>query len=250
MIYIERIHHEFKLHYNKLNSNHKKDFASAYIDDLANRAQNEYVDIFATGTNAKKFKIGFEVTQQRTEMLGNLVVPQNTIIPTSVNTDHLDYDIYEYKVADDYHYFVRGNIRTNCGTFSFSPKQHDDINTLLIGYHTKPSVMWKRFPTIVRRSTIGNSKSYYIHVPNGVSIEEFQLTYIKKPNKVFIGGYNTLEYIHGDLTAYNTQTNPVHSELEEEYLHVLIDIMVDIVSRILNDPNHSASMQDKLVNQY
>lgn len=250
MIYVERIHHEFKLHYNKLNSNHKKDFPVAYIDDIANRALFEYVDIFSTGTNAKKFKIGFEVTQQRTDMLGDLVVSQLTIIPTSINTDHPDYDVYEYKVNKDYHAFVRGNIKTNCGTFSFSPKQHDDINSLLKGYHTKPSVTWKRFPTLIKKTSNAESKSFYIYVPNGISLEQLQMDYIKKPRKVFSGGYNTLEYISGDSLAYNTQTPPKNSDIPEDYLHVLIDIMVDIVSRILNDPNHSASMQDKIVNQY
>ena len=250
MIYVERIHHEFKLHYNKLNSNHKKDFPKAYIDDLANRAITEYVDIFSTGTNAKKFKVGFEVTQQRTDMLGDLVVTQNTIIPTSKDESNTNFNIYEFKVGRDYHHFVRGQIKTNCGTFSFSPKQHDDINTLLRSHHTKPSTLWKRFPALFAKSSNSESKSIYIYVTKDINVEEFLLTYIKRPRKVFSGNYDTLEYISGDIFAYNTQTPPQHSDLPGEYLHVLTDIMVDIVSRILNDPNHSASMQDKIINQY
>jgi len=250
MIYVDKIHHEFKMHYNKLNSNHKKDFPKAYIDDIANRALFEYVDIFSAGTNAKKFKIGFEVTQQRTDMLGDLVSTLSTTIPTSLNTDNADYNIYEFRFARDYHRFVRGQIKTNCGTFSVSPKQHDDINSLLRGHHTKPSFVWKRFPALIAKTTNVESKSIYIHIPKTMFIETLFLTYIKQPKKVFSGGYDSLEYLSGDVFAYNTQTPKINSDIPVDYLHVLIDIMVDIVSRILNDPNHSASMQDKIINQY
>jgi hypothetical protein len=210
----------------------------------------EYVDIFATGTNAKKYKIGFEVTQQRTEMLNGLVLTNNTVIPTDINTDNLSYDIFEYVVPEDYHYFIRGMIKTKCGTFSTTPKQHDDVNSLLKGYHTLPSVPWKRFPSLIARSTKSENKAFFVHVPNGLAIEEFQLTYIKKPRKVFIGGYDTLEYISGNLNAYNSTTPAVHSEIDEDYTHVLVDIAVDIVARILNDTQSVQLTQDKLIQQY
>jgi hypothetical protein len=250
MIFVQRIHHEFKLHYNKLNSNHKRDFPTAYIDDIINRAVNEYIDIFATGTNAKKFKIGFEVTQQRTEMLNGLVVPYSQIIPTSVDSDNPKYNIYEYEVPDDYRYHVRQRLQTNCGTFSVTPRQHDDIDSLLSGYNTAPNVQWRRFPTLIAKSTKSDKKSFFIHVPNNVLVEEFKLTYIKNPKKIFFGGYDTLEYLNGDLNSYNSTSPIVHSELEEDYLHVLIDIMVDLVARILNDQQTVQFTQDKLIQQY
>lgn len=250
MIPVQRIHHEFKLHYNKLNSNHKRDFPAAYIDDLINRAQLEYVDIFATGTNAKKFKIGFEVTQQRTEMLSPLVITSKQSIPVYIDSESNFYDVFEYLLPLDYHYYVRGTIKTNCGTFTIDPKQHDDIGTLLTGYHTRPSLQWLRFPSLFAKTSNADGKSVYIYMPNDVPIQEFSITYIKKPTKVFIGGYNTLEYISGDSSAYNTSTGVVNSELPEDYLHVLVDIMVDIVSRILQDGASVQLMQDKLIQQY
>ena len=35
---IKRMHSEIKLRYNKLNSNHKKDFPTAYLDDFIKKA--------------------------------------------------------------------------------------------------------------------------------------------------------------------------------------------------------------------
>ena len=39
---IERLHQEFKFRWNKVNSNHKKDFPSAFIDDAFNKATDDY----------------------------------------------------------------------------------------------------------------------------------------------------------------------------------------------------------------
>jgi len=71
---IERLHQEIKFRWNKLNSNHKKDLPGAYLDDALNKATDDFIEIFYSGNNSKEYKFGFEVIQQRIDMLQTLVV--------------------------------------------------------------------------------------------------------------------------------------------------------------------------------
>lgn len=255
MILIQRIHQDFKLKFNKLNSNHKLDLPAAYIDDLANQAHNEYEDIFFHGTNAKKFKIGFEVTQQRLDMLSNLVEKDKFLTPFTTNTSNPKYDIYEFNLSQlnpKYKTHVKSLIDTKCGKIPVTIKQHDDIEDLILGHYTKPSLEWNRIYALIGGTSSGSqdSSSIFVYTPKNSFTTRLQIDYLRRTPKVFSGGYNSLEFTFGDASAYNVNSPIVHSELKEEYSHILVDIMVDIMSRILEDPNQVQMMQDKLINQY
>lgn len=255
MVLIQRIHQDFKLKFNKLNSNHKLDLPAAYIDDLANQAFNEYQDIFFHGTNAKKFKIGFEITQQRLDMLSNLVEKDKFLVPFSTNTSNSDFDIYEFRLKDlspDYKTHVKSFIDGKCGKIPVTLKQHDDIQELVLGKYTKPSLEWKRVYGLIGGSSTGNQdeSSFYVYTPKNSFVTRITIDYLRKSPRMFSGGYNTLEFTYGDTTAYNLNSPIVHCELKQEYSHILVDIMVDIMSRILDDPQQVQLMQDKLINQY
>ena len=55
MCNVKRLHILFKQKYNKLDSNHNKDFPSAFIDDFLYEAALDYVDIFGA-SDQKKLK--------------------------------------------------------------------------------------------------------------------------------------------------------------------------------------------------
>lgn len=259
MIYIQSLQQNFKLKFNKLNSNHKLDFPTAYIDDIANQAIREFEDIFFHGTNIKKYKIGFEVTQQRLDMLSNLIEKDKYLVPYATNSSNPAYDIVEFKLSNldaqgfpTYKTHVKSRVETKCGFIPTTIKQHDDIDDLVIGKYTKPSLEWFRVYMIIGGSSDGNQdeSSLYIYVPKNSFVTRLQLDYLRKTPKVFSGGYNTLEFTYGDTTAYNVNSPVVHCEIKDEYSHILVDIMVDIASRILEDPQQVQFMQDKLINQY
>lgn len=75
---IERLHQEIKFRWNKMNSNHKKDFFPELLDDAINKTIEDYVEIFYSGANPKHYNFGFEVNQQMIDMLRTLVVPEKT----------------------------------------------------------------------------------------------------------------------------------------------------------------------------
>lgn len=259
MIYIQSLHQNFKLKYNKLNSNHKRDLPAAYIDDLANQAINEFQDIFYHGTNIKKYKIGFEVTQQRLDMLSNLIEKDHYLIPYATNSIYSDYDVIEFKLSDlelqnlpAYKNHVKSLVETKCGFIPTTIKQHDDIDDLVINKYTKPSLEWYRVYILIGGSSDGDQdeSSLYLYVPKQSFVTRLQLDYLRKTPKVFSGGYNTLEFTYGDTKAYSVNSPIVHCEIKQEYSHILVDIMVDIISRILDDPQQVQLMQDKLINQY
>lgn len=255
MILIQRIHQDFKLNFNKLNSNHNLDLPAAYIDDLANRAINEYQDIFFHGTNAKKFKIGFEVIQQRLDMLSNLVEKDKFLAPISTDSTNSGYDIYEFDLSQlnpEYKTHVKSKIDCVCGKIDIGIKQHNDIESLLKYKDTFPSLDWKRIYGLIAGAKLGtqDKSSMYVYTPSNSFVTRLQIDYLRKTPKVFSGGYNTLEYAYGDLSAYNINSPIVHCELKEEYLHILVSIMVDIMARILSDSEQVQLMQDKLINQY
>ncbi len=114
----DRIRHEIKLRWNKINSNHKKDFPDAYLDDIVNDTINDYIEIFYSGNNSKKYKLGFEVTQQRIDMLSTLVVPFKSAATTLVSPT-----IYKLELSSldpQYKHFVRARVIAPECTFRFS----------------------------------------------------------------------------------------------------------------------------------
>lgn len=105
---IDRIHQEIKFRWNKINSNHKKDFPSAFIDDAVNKSIDDFVEIFYSGNNSKEYKFGFEVTQQRTDMLQSLIVPETTYNATLVSTNRYTVNLLTF--SPKYRHFLRAYV--------------------------------------------------------------------------------------------------------------------------------------------
>ena len=228
MTSIKELHTEFKLEWNKSDSNHKRDFPAAFIDIFFNKAQFAYVEMFYAGNSGKPQRFGFETTQQRTDMLSDLVVsfPKQPILtPVEVAPG-----IFEVKFSDlkyPYCHLVRAYADTSaCGIVNITPKQHDDFNRILNDDLTKPSRAWKRAPSRIAASTDDSGSSLYIHTNQEFDISEVKLEYIKKPRDVFFGGYDSLAYINGDLTAPNKSSDPIDSEICK-YKDILVKLAVE-----------------------
>lgn len=221
---IDRIHQEIKNRWNKLNSNHKPDFAPAYLDDCINKAQEDFVDIFYSGNNSKQYKFGFEVTQARIDMLQSLVMSFNTS-PTIISGKTFT----ALAAIDDYRYFVRGSVLvTGCtGRVPLTVVRLNDLDYKLRDANTKPSKKWNRaLLTILDRELV-----YYTEgLPTDIEIN-----YIKNPVKVFSGGYDSLEYLFGDTNAYKAADAKVTSEIDESFHDILVDMTVQYIAKIFED---------------
>jgi hypothetical protein len=254
---LQEMHYEFKLRYNKLDSNHKKDLAPAEIDALLNDAIFYYVECFYSGNNFKKYKLGFEVTRQRTDMLSTLVVRrplQPLLLPTSV-----DDNVYEFRMANlafPYAHYLRANILTECGLAEVRIEQHDDLNHVLQDPYRKPSKTWLRVVGSVNVDTASNQEALYIYTDGEFSsVTGLHLEYIKIPDKVFFGGYNSIEYVQcvadggsNCSSLYLTAASPtVQCNLPSQYHGLVVDIAVQEAARILEDQNRFMNTAEKVI---
>lgn len=228
---IDRLRTEIKLRWNKLNSNHKQDFPDAYLDDIINNATHEYVEMFYSGNNPNKFDVGFEVTQQRTDMLSTLVVPHKAATGVLVSTGIYKVDLNA--LTPKYRHFLRGKVNaTNCGSSVSIPIdliRHNDFDYKIKDENTKPSLKWRRCLGLIKQDGL------YLYTANEFPATSVELEYLKQPVKVFSSTYNSLEYINGDLTAYKTGDPKVTSDLPDTYHTLLVDLAVQLIGRYLQD---------------
>lgn len=245
---IERLHQEVKFRWNKMNSNHKKDWPSAFIDDAINKASDDFVEIFYSGNLTKEYRFGFEVTQSRIDML-------QTLVPTNTDGSILSYPATlisagQYKVDlstfnPKYRHFLRAHVvPIECPTkiIPISIVRLNDLDTKLADSNTRPSLVWNRCLGSIKNSLLKlYTKDYTI---NSVKIE-----YLTNPRKVFYGGYNSLEFEKGDTNAYKIGDPQVTSNLPEQYHDLLVDMTVQYLARTLEDSNKLNLQKELILNK-
>lgn len=227
---IQRIHQEIKFRFNKINSNHKADFPPAYIDDAINKVAQDFVEMFYSGVQSNPtYNLGFEVTQQRMDMLQTLVVPDFTFTLNPYETN-----IYAGLITslNQYSHFLRGYvIPEECNAkIPITIVRQNDLDLILNDSNQKPSLKWKR--------CLGVFQNNSLFVYTDFTPDVCKITYLKQPNKVFIGGYDSLEYINGNIGAYKASDTPISSDIPEQYHNILIDMVVQYLSSLTQeDPN-------------
>jgi len=246
---IARMRHEIKLRWNKINSNHKKDFPDAYLDDIINDSIHEYIEIFYSGHNPKRYNLGFEITQQRIDMLSTLVVPDSSVTATLVSDNTYKYNLDS--LTPKYSHFLRGAIIVeNCNNLSIPINiiRHNDFDHKMDDENTKPSLKWKRCLGLIKGNDSGN-QMLYLYTDDNYVATNLHIEYLKKPKKVFSGGYDSLEFLLGDSTAYKSADTPVDCDLPEQYHTLIVDIAVQNIARILEDPNKFQITEEKIFKQ-
>ena len=238
---ISRMHYEIKFRFNKLNSNHKEDFDPEIIDDAINKASDDYVEIFYSGNNTKEYKLGFEVTQQRSDMLSTLVVPEKQVSPTLVRTNL--YKMATSTLSPSYRHFLRGWV-TATGCTDMIPitiVRHNDLDYKLKDSNQKPNLQWRR--------CLGVFKTDGLYLYTDYTITNVYIEYLRNPVKVFSGNYDSLERLQGDLTAYGTASPIVHSDLPTQHHDLLVDMTVQYLARTLEDTNKFSLQKEQILSK-
>lgn len=242
---IKKIHELFKIKSNKLDSNAQADLPPAFIDLLIWEALNEYVDIFYTGSD-KQLKLGFESTQKRTDMLKDFVVsyPQEPYLSPTSPTYSLNGTIVTIfnlaSLSKIYKHFLRGTVLNECNKrLKLSIEKNDHLDYKLGDEFAKPSSKWG--------TTLGIIEKDILKVYSDVPLQNLEISYIKRPDKPFFGGYNTLEFINGDSTAPSVSSAAVHIELNDTYSNILTDIMVANMAAYIGDYNKSQDTKNKIM---
>lgn len=243
---IKRMHAEIKLRWNKINSNHKKDFPAAFLDDFLDDAQNEFLEICYSGNNTKKFRLGFEATEQRMDMLSSLVIPEEATTPSLFSSGV--YKINLQSLTKPYKHFVRGTVTTSCGKIPISIERHNDLDTKLRDENTKPSQLWRRCLGVLASNTATTGESsLYLYTGGDFTITGANIDFIKIPRKMYFGGYDTYEYTNGDTTFPNTGDATISCEFPKDVHTFIVDIAVQLIARSVEDTNKLQIVEDKLI---
>jgi len=237
MCTVHRLHAMFKQEANKYDTNHYRDFHDAIIDDILYDASLDYVDLFFTGKNYRGYTLGFETNQQRIDMLGNLVQP-TTITRESLQTYSDQFEMI-FALPQDYYHNSTLTAFDDCGNLiNVEIIEHQDLNSSL---NYKQQLLWNKAYAVIENNKL------VVYFPN--TINSIKQVYVKKPNKPFIGGYDTLEFINGDVTYPSQTSSVVHSDVPDTYCRVLIDIAVQNVFNNLRDYNFGSIKEKELINQ-
>lgn len=238
-ISIDFLHFKLEQGYNKLSNNHQKYLTDVEKDEVLNTAIFEYLEIFIHGRNPKNFNIGFEVTQQRIDMLHTLVVsypefPKQELTP-------LEDKIFYYEFPKDYRSYRSARVfEVQCDiAYDVNIEQHGDLATTRRSFHRKTS---KRFQYII--GTIRNNR-LYLYAEDELFPNKLELTYIRKPAKVCKGTYPSLENRNKDNPPLLL---PQDCDLPEEYVDIIISIAVQELARRFSDGNTKNIQTDKLIN--
>jgi len=248
-INIDFLHFKLEQGYNKLSNNHQKYLTDVEKDEVLNTAIFEYLEIFIHGRNPKNFNIGFEVTQQRIDMLQTLIARNSDGTMLSYPAVQLSTGEYAVDLSTfdpKYRHFLRAYVVPSECTNKKIPvtiTRLNDLDTKLDDDGTKPSLAWKR--------CLGSIKSNNLILYTGTdfTISEVYIEYLKNPVKVFYGGYNTLEFESGDTMAYQSGSPQVTSDLPETYHDLLVDMVVQYLSQVLEDGNKFQLQEKTILNK-
>lgn len=239
---IQRMHHEVKLRGNKIDSNHFKDLPAAFIDDFLNDAHLEFKEICYSGRNDKRYKLGFEITQQRIDLLAPLVIPEELITVSVFDTNIYKIDLTN--LDQTYDHFLRGTLNTDCGKIPITIETHNTLDTILKDSNRKPSAKWKRCVGVFAHDS---GKSLLLYSNGEFTAEDANITYLKRPLRVFFSGYDSLEFLFGDNTAPQSIDAAIDSEFTGTAASIIVDIAVQsIYARSLENPNTLQLVEDKI----
>lgn len=238
-INIDFLHFKLEQGYNKLSNNHQKYLTDVEKDEVLNTAIFEYLEIFIHGRNPKNFNIGFEVTQQRIDMLHTLVVSYPEFPKQELTL--LDDKIFYYEFPKDYRSYRSARVfEVRCDiAYDVNIEQHGDLATARRSFHRRTS---KRFQYII--GTIRNNR-LYLYPEDELTPSKLELTYIRKPAKVCKGTYPSLENRNKDNPPLQLKQD---CDLPEEYVDIIISIAVQELARRFSDGNTKNIQTDKLIN--
>jgi hypothetical protein len=246
---IEELHFELKRRAQLNYTNYWKGMTDLETDSILRSAINDYVEMFAYGRNDKEYKVGFEVTQQRIDMLSTLVVgmpEQNFITPFTSDTN---LGIYQFRFEDleyDYKHLLRAYlIVKECNyIIDVTLEQTGDLNTVLLDDNRKPSLTWRRAVGQIRKSSDTSKSSLYIYTGNQFTPVGLYLEYIKRPQEVCLGTYSSIP----TSTTPNPPLKPkVECDLPEDYHDIMLQIALQIYGRTVENQLGAGLAKQRLV---
>lgn len=223
-------HKEFDIRANKIDTQHyinlKPSQKDSFLNDAALFICNHYGELFE-----------FQKSQFNKDLFGTLLVKypdQPEVFPI------LSGDIYEVVLSNlKYDYLHLDSAYVKCGSQYVTVKMLDaDSQGKLGTAFQNPSFKWRRLLGTIGKSSTGQGTSLYIYSDVNLTTYPVRVEYIKIPQKVFFGYYDTIEYLDcqkrqdngfstEDCNQYYKKTDtPVNSDLPKTYHSLQVDVAV------------------------
>jgi len=226
-------HQEFKIRGNKVDSNHYVDLFPNQIDSFLNGAADFIIEHYGELRD-------FGKTQFNKDMFGTLLVmfpDQPALIPNVAQGQQYEYRLSNLKY--DYAHLDRAYVQCGNMVVPVSLFVGDEQHKLNDAYQ-KPSFLWKRLLGKIGKSSVGNNTSLYVYSDVDLNDKELRIEYVRRPKKVFFGGYDSIEYINCQRLNnvpnqpiledcnqyYKIIDSPVNSDLPESMHSLQVDIAV------------------------
>jgi len=225
-----RAHATFKRKYNKLDTNNKRDLPGALIDDILYEAARKwYEEVYSGNSLRPRIKNGFEVTQQKTDMLSYYLKSEVLSIDSTDNCGK-----YILTLPSDYRHHIRTSFKDlecdSCLPFNVDITDHNNLTLSLRDKNQKPSRTWGR--------ALGTFRECELELytdPNTVP-SEITIEYLRCIKRPFIGKYDSLEYIAGDTNSPSKTTTPTFEfDIPEKYCEWIVDYAVQEIAETLYD---------------
>ncbi len=228
---VQEAHYSFKLAIDRIDTMSNPDLNRAEIDWLLYQAELLFIkQRYSELSNPKRR--GFESTQKRVDDLASLVVKyplQPGITPTANSGDSLTVELsdlsypYLHLVAA----FADVEISSDCiKKVPLKFTQHDDYRESLLDPFNSPSLEF--IPYNQGYSGDGIVSSLYLY-PGDLNVTSVYVEYIRKPTRVFYGGYT---YIDGNTYSPTSFETPEHTHEE------IIDLAAQLAALNIENPEY------------
>lgn len=210
----------------RLDSEALDDLHPAQIDHYINLAQDLEVELRLGRYN--QTMRGFESDQKRIDDLSVLLVKSPTDLQSGI-TPLVGTDIwgtfYYFDLADlDQEYLQLTNLRaiiekTNCTpkTISLKPVQDDDLNSVMTNTNYQPDFNWGIGYYSINQRTSSNT-SVFMYTGGEYSVTTVYPHYIRKPKRVYIGGYTSLD---GTATVTDCELTRIHQQICDRAVNMI-----------------------------
>ena len=237
---VEEMQYDFKIKFNKLDSNDYRDFQVPEIDWLLNEAQEVFLkQRYGINNTTQK---GFEGSQKRIDDLRNLVMKNISLSPvTQVVSDPVS---YEGTLPLDYIFAIRVQAvvtKTSCGdkTLVCKPIQHDDLSNCLLDPNYNPSYEWGEMPVVygTLSDNAADANRIFGYTDGSFTVTSFILDYLREPKRIaFPGGVpgGIYNLPNGSIVGPANQ----NCELPEHTHREIVDIATMIAAGDINHPGY------------
>lgn len=230
---IKKMHYDFKMKFNKIDSQSNRNFLVPEIDWLLNEAAQLFVNMIAEPRLRKD--LGFETSQRTIDDISSIVISDDTLWRTVTN-----------KVATlptDYWYFVRGIVKVkkgNCNIINrFHIRQHDDMNEESSFY--KSSFEWREF------NAFRFNGGFRFFDDGTFSVTDVCINYIRKMAYM----HNAQAFMNGTYQSAEgvALTDFVNCELPETTHSEIVDIAVLLASGNIQTSDYQIRLNKLNLNQ-